>query len=118
VRTPLRLLHHITGVLIYADSFYNHYDTTRLPVKKWNEEVEQFYTALSNLDNSLKTKRPYGVTELQLLQGPLSDAMAHTGQLLMLRRLAGSPVPSENFIYADIRTGNVGPDQPKPVAPD
>jgi hypothetical protein len=44
--------------------------------------------------------------------------MAHIGQLLMLRRLAGSPVPSENFIYADIRKGVVGPDQPEPVAPD
>ncbi len=118
VRTPLRLLHHITGVLIYADSFYSHYDTTRLPLKKWSEDVEQFYKSLSNLDNSLKTRRPHGATELQLLQGPLSDAMAHTGQLLMLRRLACSPVPSENFIYADIRAGNVGPDQPDPVAPD
>jgi hypothetical protein len=36
----------------------------------------------------------------------------------MLRRLADSPVPSENFIYADIRRGVVGPDQPDPVAPD
>jgi len=44
--------------------------------------------------------------------------MAHIGQLLMLRRLADSPVPAENFIYADIRKGNVGPDQPEPVAPD
>lgn len=44
--------------------------------------------------------------------------MAHVCQLLMVRRVAGSPVPSENFIYADIRAGVVGPDQPKPVAPD
>ena len=43
---------------------------------------------------------------------------AHIGQLLMLRRLAGSPVPSENFIYADILKGILGPDQPEPVAPD
>lgn len=52
------------------------------------------------------------------LQGQLSDAMAHVGQLLTLRRLAGSPVPSENFMYADIRVGVVGPEQPDPVAPD
>ncbi len=44
--------------------------------------------------------------------------MAHVGQLLILRRMAGSPVPSENFVYADIKAGVVGPDQPEPVAPD
>ncbi len=34
--------------------------------------------------------KPRGVTEEQLLQGPLSDAMAHVSQLLTLRRLAGA----------------------------
>jgi hypothetical protein len=118
VRTPRRILHHITGVLSYADSFYVHYDTTRFPMKPWDEEVEHFYVTLSRLDESLRIRRPKGVTELQILQGPLSDAMAHVGQLLMLRRLAGVPVPSENFIYADIKVGVVGPEQPDPVAPD
>ena len=64
------------------------------------------------------TCNPQGVTDLQILQGPLSDAMAHTGQLLMLRRMAGSPIPSENFIYADIKIGKVGTDQAEPVSPD
>ena len=118
VRSPRRILHHVTGVLSYADSFYVHYDTTRFPLKPWGGEVKHFYATLSSLDESLLTRTPLGVTELQILQGPLSDAMAHVGQLLMLRRLAGSPVPSENFIYADIRAGVVGPDQPDPVAPD
>jgi len=117
IRSPRHLLHHITGVLIYADSFYVHYDTTRFPMKPWGGEVEHFYAALSNLDESLRTRTPRGVTELQILQGPLSDAMAHVGQLLMLRRLAGAPVPSENFVYANIRAGALRPDQPDPVAP-
>ena len=54
----------------------------------------------------------------QFLQGPLSDAMTHAGQLAMLRRLAGEPVPSENFIFAKVSADNVGPDQPEPAAPD
>lgn len=54
----------------------------------------------------------------QLLQGPLADAMTHVGQLAMLRRLAGSPVPPENFIYADIRADRLGADQPPPARPD
>ncbi|MEO8622673.1 MAG: hypothetical protein ABI625_16500 [bacterium] len=54
----------------------------------------------------------------QFLQGPLSDAMTHAGQLAMLRRLFGDPVASENFIYAHIQTDNVGEQQPEPAAPD
>jgi len=118
VRTPLRMLHHITGVLTYAHSFYEHYDTTHFDTKSWDAEVDEFYNILSKLDKSFQEKNPNEVTEEQLLQGPLSDSMAHTGQLLILRRMADSPVPSENFIFADIRKGEVGPDQPDPIAPD
>ena len=117
-RTPRAILHHITGVLSYAHSFYEHYETTYFPHKPWEEEVNHFYETLSRLDASMEKKSPREVSEEQLLQGPLSDSMAHIGQLLMLRRLADSPVTAENFIYADIRRGNVGPDQPEPVAPD
>jgi hypothetical protein len=48
----------------------------------------------------------------------LSDAMTHAGQLAMLRRLAGSPVASENFIFATIDRGNVSAIQAAPAAPD
>ena len=112
------ILHHITGVLSYAHSFYEHYETTRFEQKPWRDEVKHFYKTLSKLDKSLREKSPREVSEEQLLQGPLSDAMAHIGQLLMLRRLVDAPVPSENFIYADIRKGVVDPNQPEPVAPD
>ena len=58
------------------------------------------------------------VTVEQLLQGPLADVMTHAGQLALLRRLAGSPVPPENFIRAAIDGRNLGASQPAPVAPD
>jgi len=118
VRTPLRILHHITGVLTYAHSFFEHYDTTRFDIKSWDAEIDELYDILSKLDKSFREKDPTKVTKEQLLQGPLSDSMAHIGQLLMLRRIADSPISSENFIFADIRKGEVGPDQPDPIAPD
>lgn len=118
IRTPRQILHHMTGVLSYAHSFYEHYDTTYFPYKSWNEEVAHFYETLIKLDKSIAENSPNNTTIERLLQGPLSDAMAHTGQLLMLRRFAGSPVPAENFLMADIRVGKVGPDQPFPIAPD
>jgi hypothetical protein len=117
-RTPRQILHHMTGVLSYAHSFFEEYDTTYFEHKSWDAEKAHFYETISKLDTSLKEKSPREISEEQLLQGPLSDTMAHIGQLLMLRRLVGSPVPSENFIFADIRKGVVGPDQPPPVAPD
>ncbi|MGD8566066.1 MAG: hypothetical protein PVF96_06935 [Candidatus Bathyarchaeota archaeon] len=118
VKTPLRIVHHITGVLKYAHSFFEHYDTTYSDIKSWDAEINDFYNILRQLDKSLQKKKPNQVTEEQLLQGPLSDSMAHVGQLLLLRRMADSPVPSENFIFADIKKEKVGPDQPEPVAPD
>jgi hypothetical protein len=54
----------------------------------------------------------------QLLQGPFADTLTHVGQLAMLRRLADSPVPPENFIYADIRADRLDADQPPPARPD
>jgi hypothetical protein len=116
-RTPHSLLHHINSVLTYAHSFYQHYDNTRPPQKPWDGELQGLYDIPSKLDHSIQSGKPRGVTEEQLLQGPLSDAMAHVGQLLMLRRLAGSPVPSENFIHADIKPGQLGPNQPDPPPP-
>ena len=38
----------------------------------------------------------------RLLQGPLADVMTHVGQIALLRRLTGSPIPPENFYTAAI----------------
>lgn len=44
--------------------------------------------------------------------------MTHAGQLSMLRRMSGSPVPGENFLKANIQIGQLGIAQPEPVSPD
>jgi hypothetical protein len=54
----------------------------------------------------------------RLLQGPLSDAMAHVGQLALLRRLSGSPIAPEDFSAAAIHPSRLGPDQAPPTSPD
>jgi hypothetical protein len=58
------------------------------------------------------------MTPERLLQGPFADAMTHVGQLAMLRRLAGAPVPPEDFSEAEITAERLGPDQPAPKRPD
>jgi len=49
-----------------------------------------------------------------LFQGPVADALTHTGQLTMLRRLAGSPVRGESYAKADIAIGRAGAEQSAP----
>ena len=45
----------------------------------------------------------------------MADALTHTGQLAMLRRLAGGKITGENYFVADIAIGRCGADQPKGV---
>lgn len=119
VRTPHELVWHMTGVIGYARTFLRggEFAPPRLPT--FDAEVERFHETLGLLaadfvDSTLTAQ----ISDEQFLHGPLADAMTHVGQLAMLRRLAGAPVPSENFIFAAVRATNVGPEQPLPVAPD
>lgn len=120
VRTPSRLLCHMTSVLGYARTFYvgGAYRPNDLP--SLQEEIARFHDMLHDLARHLETGTELreGMTAERLLQGPLADAMTHAGQLALLRRLAGSPVPPENFIVADIDPLRLGPEQADPVSPD
>ena len=84
------------------------------------EEVVRFHEMVQDLARHLEAGTPFidGMTAERFLQGPLSDAMTHAGQLALLRRLAGSPVAPENFIVADITPDRLGPDQALPASPD
>ena len=85
----------------------------------FDAEVQRFHDTLQALSDDFADPRLEArISDEQFLQGPLSDAMTHAGQLAILRRLAGSPVPSENFIFAGIRRENVSAEQPAPAAPD
>ena len=119
VRTPAELVRHMTSVLGYARTFFvgGRYWPESLP--DLSAEVARFHSMLGDLARHLEAGTELrGTTEERLLQGPFADAMTHAGQLAMLRRLAGSPVPPENFIEAAVDPGNLGPLQPEPVSPD
>ena len=119
VRTPADLVRHITSVLGYARTFFVGGRYRAEPLGELSAEIARFHAVLADLCRYLEVGTELrGTTEERLLQGPLSDAMTHAGQLAMLRRLAGSPVRPENFIEAAIDPQNVGPSQPAPVSPD
>ena len=83
----------------------------------WNDEVARFYASLAALDAYLASDAPIRCETGRLLAGPIADAINHVGQLMMLRRMAGSPVYGENYFVADIVTGRVGPEQAPPRKP-
>ncbi len=119
VRTPHELVRHMTSVLGYARTHLigGRYRPPAQP--RFEDEVARFHDMLQDLGRHLEQGTPLqDTTPERMLQGPLADAMTHAGQLAMLRRLAGAPIPPENFIVADIDPENLSQDQPKPVSPD
>ena len=120
VRTPAELLRHMTSVLGYARTHFVGGRYWPDPLETLDAEIERFHKMLGLLAQHLRNGDALleGMTEERLLQGPFSDAMTHAGQLALLRRLAGAPVPPENFIVAKIAPDRLGPDQAEPVSPD
>lgn len=122
IRTPREIVHHMNGVLGYLregvahgaeDFWYEH------PELDLADEIVALHTSLNELDHLLATRDDWRAETLhRIIQGPLADALTHVGQLAMLRRIAGDPIPSENFFKADVRIGRLGPDQAPPVSPD
>ncbi len=118
-RTPHELVLHMDSVLGYARTCFIGGEYRPARQEEFATQVRFFHDMLESLARHLESGAPLtGTTPERLLQGPFADAMTHAGQLAMLRRLAGSPVPPENFIAADISPDNLGPDQPPPVRPD
>lgn len=117
-RTPRELVRHMASVLGYARTFFIGGIYRAEPLADFSGEVERFHENVRDLSAYLAAGTPLRDISLsQLLQGPVSDAMTHAGQLAMLRRLAGDPVASENFIFAEISPERLGSSQPLPAAP-
>lgn len=118
-RTPHELLWHMTGLVGYARTFFHGGSFAPKRVATLAEEVERYHEQLALLAADLADDRlGCRLSDEQLLQGPLADAMTHVGQLALLRRLEGTPVPSENFIEAEVSASNLSSTQAEPKAPD
>ena len=119
VRTPHELLRHMTGVIGYARTMLHGGTFAPEQLESFDAEIDRFHATLAALrDDFADPELTASISDAQFLQGPLADAMTHAGQLAMLRRMAGSPVPSEDFIFAEVRAENVSRSQPAPRAPD
>lgn len=114
-RTPDRILAHMGDLMDWAvslvDGNQKWHNSEPLP---WPDEVARFFGGLKTLDERIAAADLTEKTANRLFQGPIADALTHTGQIAMLRRMAGCPIPGENYFIADIAVGRVGTDQPPP----
>jgi hypothetical protein len=119
VRTPQELIRHMDDVLGYSRTFFIGGSYRAPEFIGFPDAIAHFHETLSDVARHIALGTQLReITPEVLLQGPFSDAMTHAGQLALLRRLAGSPVPPENFVFADIKSSNLSPDQPLPARPD
>jgi hypothetical protein len=119
VRTPHELIRHMDSVLGYSRTFFVGGSYQPPVFADFASAIDHFHEVLADIAIHLELGTELrGITPEILLQGPFSDAMTHAGQLALLRRLSGSPVPPENFIFADITPENLSPNQPEPRSPD
>ena len=108
-RTPVQIVAHMGDLFDWALTLiageWKWNNATPLP---WEQECARFFEALKKFDDGLASGKPIQIELTKLFQGPIADALTHTGQLTMLRRMAGCPMKSESYPRAEIVIGRVG----------
>ena len=107
IRSPREILAHI-GDLLTGSLFLMRGDLVELTTVplEWNAEVDRFLGSARDLDEFLAGDAPLEHPVERFVQGPLGDALTHVGQLVMLRRLAGSAVKAAPYFTAEIVAGD------------
>lgn len=113
VRTPVEILAHINDLLDWTLRMSKNGQSEWQPATPltWEKEVARFYAALEELDTYFASDDPIAVPIEKLFQGPIADALTHVGQLAILRRVAGSPIPRGGYFKTDLVAGRFRPEQ-------
>lgn len=113
-RSAAEILGHMVDLLAWGERLARgEYRWDANGVTDWPAAVTRFFDGLAALDRTLaETTAP--VSAEVLFQGPIADALTHTGQLALLRGLAGAAVRPESYARATIEAGRVGADQAAP----
>ena len=117
IRTPGQILAHIGDLMDWALSQVEGRKQWRdSEPRTWEQEIARFFAAIEALDQRIAEQGLGAASAEKLFQSAIADALTHTGQLALLRRMAGIPVRPENYAAADIVQGRVGPEQSPPRA--
>ncbi len=116
-KTPLQIVAHMGDLFDWALTMAKGEPkwNTATP-QTWHAECQRFFATLQTFDDYLASGLPVTWELTRLFQGPVADALTHTGQLAMLRRLSGNPMKGESYNRADISIGRVGFEQSPPDA--
>lgn len=107
-KSPHELVTHLRGLLAMVAAHLAGDQPVRPEPASWADEVAALGPALRRVDELLAAGAvPTSVSLEQLLHGPLSDALHHVGQLALLRRLAGCPMPATHYFRAEVVTGEI-----------
>ena len=115
-KTPAQILAHMGDLFDWTISISigeeKWHNSTPLP---WAQEKQRFFAVLTTFDALLASGNPLHAPLERLFQGPIADALTHTGQLAMLRRLSGFKKMDEDFYRAEVTIGTVSAEQAAPV---
>lgn len=115
-RSPAEILAHMGDLFDWALTTAQGHTVWRATTPRpWADEVDRFFAALGTFDDYLASPAEISSEILaELFQGPIADALTHTGQLSLLRRCADAPVRPENYARAEIVAGRSGREQAAP----
>jgi len=110
-RTPVEIVAHMGDLMDWAISMAKGDPRwNNSTPQEWEPECARFFATVKAFDEVL-VEGPLHYEMTRLFQGPIADALTHTGQLAMLRRLHGAPMKGESYNRADVAVGRVGAEQ-------
>ena len=114
-RSAVEILAHMGDLFDWALSMgIGQPKWTSSPPLAWEAECRRFFAAVKAFDDLLASDRPLSYETTRLFQGPVADALTHTGQIALMRRLLDAPVKGESYNRADIQIGRVEAEQKPP----
>ena len=114
-RTPVQVVAHMGDLFDWALSMAKGQGKWNSATPQaWDAECARFFTCLKRFDDHLASNEPIQYETTRLFQGPIADALTHTGQLAVLRRLSGAPMKGESYNRADIVIGRISLEQTPP----
>ena len=111
LNTPVLLLAHIGDLIEWTHRWCRGEEQSYKISEPldWNGEVKRFFASLESFDQYLASGGSLQTGLEAMFQAPIADVLTHIGQLGLLRRMAGDPVPGEAYRLAEIAVGRRRP---------
>lgn len=114
-RAPVEIVAHMGDLFDWAMTLADGKSRWNVATPQtWDAECSRFFKTLKAFDDRLASDAAINYELTRIYQGPVADALTHTGQLAMLRRMHGAPMKGESYNRADVVVGKIGLEQTPP----